>query len=220
MKTCKNCGLEKEASTEFWHRSKRHKDGLAWWCKECAVTYSKNYRTLNAEKERKKVREWRSANPEKRRAQYWRGEDSRKRNDWAGTLLKNTRSSARGSDRVHAITKEDILRCFDRQNERCFYSGVKLDFNLVKHSPRYPSIDRIDSSKGYLPNNIVVASWWMNRAKFTYTAEDFISLVEEMRSVTAEDLASARRVGPFQEQRPVASLGEAVDRPDRLEEAS
>lgn len=167
--------------------------------------YHREWSSRHVDEEREKLRKWRAENPDKRRAQYCRSDDARKRNDWAGALLKNTLYCARDNDRAHSLTREDIIRQYERQDGRCYYSGVKLDFNLIKHSPRYPSIDRVDSTRGYTPDNIVVASWWMNRAKFTYKREDFISLIEEMRAVSPSDLALARLEGPLVEQLPVAS---------------
>jgi hypothetical protein len=45
MKVCTRCHEEKPES-EF-HKAKREPDGLKYWCKECALSYSSEYRKKN-----------------------------------------------------------------------------------------------------------------------------------------------------------------------------
>ena len=217
LQKCKKCGISYPPTDEYWHKSKKYKSGLMKDCKECQNAYHRRYNENRKDINRKRLAEWRLANPDKRRAQYWRSEDARKRNDWAGTLLKAIRSTVKKTARELTITREDIVERYEAQSGRCFYSGMKLNFELKKHSPMYPSVDRVDSTRGYTPDNIVITCWWMNRAKFTYTAEDYISLVEEFRSVTPEALAEARRAGLPSVPRPVAFQEVAADHLDPLE---
>ena len=42
---------------------------------------------------------------------------------------------------------------------------MKLEFNSAGFRENSPSIDRIDSTKGYTPDNIQIISWKANRIK-------------------------------------------------------
>jgi hypothetical protein len=56
------------------------------------------------------------------------------------------------------ISIEDAWRQFEKQNGRCALSGLPIHLNNFKLDGKYTwhtaSLDRIDSTKGYRPNNI------------------------------------------------------------------
>ena len=70
MKTCTKCGIEKPLS-EFT-KKKKSRDGINWWCKECLVETSREYRNNNLEKVRRTREQWKKNNPEQRRAERHR----------------------------------------------------------------------------------------------------------------------------------------------------
>lgn len=43
--------------------------------------------------------------------------------------------------------------------------GIPLEFSQSSRTDNTPSIDRVDNSKGYVKNNIVIVSWRANRLK-------------------------------------------------------
>src|SRR5262252_1025870 len=49
--------------------------------------------------------------------------------------------------------------------DRCPILGIPLFYTEGRQSDNSPSIDRIDSNRGYTPDNIVVISWRANRLK-------------------------------------------------------
>lgn len=51
----------------------------------------------------------------------------------------------------------------------CPILGVELLYNQREYSPNKPSVDRIDSSKGYIKDNIQIISFAANRAKNNLT---------------------------------------------------
>ena len=63
-----------------------------------------------------------------------------------------------------SITIEDLKKQWESQNGVCFFSGVKLELSSyikINKNPIYAaSLDRIDSSKGYVQDNIR----WVSRA--------------------------------------------------------
>lgn len=59
--------------------------------------------------------------------------------------------------------------------------GFPLELTLSGHSPRAPSLDRIDTTKGYEPGNIEFISWRANYLKRNGTLEEFELIVAHMR---------------------------------------
>lgn len=104
--------------------------------------YMKAYRQQNREYFRLKEQEWRHRNPARR-------------------MIKASRRSAlqRGLD--HEIVAEDLLPL----PSHCPVLGIELDYTLAKTSFNSPSIDRIDNSKGYTKDNIIVVSYRANMIK-------------------------------------------------------
>lgn len=58
------------------------------------------------------------------------------------------------------ITKDYLIL-----HEYCPILGIKLKFNPGKRKDNSYSIDRIDSTKGYIKGNVCVVSWKANRIK-------------------------------------------------------
>lgn len=82
-------------------------------------------------------------------------------------------------DPNYDITIEDLLLQWNQQNGICVYSGVKLNHpkdggsNMIK-----ASLDRIDSSKGYIKGNIQFISISCNHAKNSMTHEEMLEFCE------------------------------------------
>lgn len=56
--------------------------------------------------------------------------------------------------------------------EYCPVLGIKLNWFAEKTEEASPSIDRLDSSKGYIKDNVVIMSWRANRIKNDGTGEE------------------------------------------------
>lgn len=68
MKTCTKCGVEKEATNEFFPRNKRYTDGFKGTCNVCIREHQKQYREVNADKINAISKAWREKNIDKNRA--------------------------------------------------------------------------------------------------------------------------------------------------------
>ena len=77
----------------------------------------------------------------------------------------------------------------------CPIFGIELYFNRSCASDNSYSIDRIDSSRGYEIDNIIVISQRANRIKNNATFEELEKLVKFYRSSRAENRALFRSVG-------------------------
>jgi hypothetical protein len=84
------------------------------------------------------------------------------------------RSKVRG--REFTIKFKDITDMWEKQGQKCALTGAYMfHANLGRsHYNAYaPSIDRIDSSRGYTPDNIQLVCLWANCGKGAGSDEDF-----------------------------------------------
>lgn len=77
------------------------------------------------------------------------------------------------------LTIADIREQYEKQNGRCYYSDQPFElannFTEVYEHTR-PSVDRIDSSKGYVKDNIQLTTKDINFMKQSLSDEEFIRL--------------------------------------------
>ena len=99
----------------------------------------------------------------------------------AKRMMTNSRNSAKQRHIVFDITLEDILPAVERGY--CELTGIKFDFNPhpeKNHNPLAPSIDRIDSKKGYTKDNIRIVLWFVNCAVGEGSDEEALPLLKIM----------------------------------------
>lgn len=147
-KQCTKCGVTKPLSS--FGRDKNRRDGARSRCKQCL-----------AELERLRYGN--------NRLQYQ-----------FKYLLARSKERAKDKNLPHDIDI-DYLRSI--ATEYCPYQGVKLrwadesaDIEFGAHSPNSPSIDRIDSSKGYVRGNVVIVSHRANSIKNNATEQELIDM--------------------------------------------
>lgn len=155
LKKCRKCGEEK-LPTDFY-LDKRRKDGLTPYCKPCHSSYKPN-KEKHQEWHAKWYKETKQANPA---LFMWKQAKNR-----AKYLYNNLEFS---------IKVEDIVI-----PERCPY----LDMLFIPLDREWGySLDRIDSSKGYIPSNIRVISYKANRMKSNATEQELISFAKGVLAV-------------------------------------
>lgn len=83
------------------------------------------------------------------------------------------------------ITLEDMLEIWNQQEGKCVYSKVELQPSKNKQSNNQIytlSVDRIDSSKGYIKDNIQFISIAMNHMKNNMTHQETLELIEILKN--------------------------------------
>jgi hypothetical protein len=78
-------------------------------------------------------------------------------------MLSWAKRHAKANDRIFSINESMILALWDSQFHLCALSGLKM--NLKKRSSFKASIDRINPSRGYEPDNIQLVCSVLNRMK-------------------------------------------------------
>lgn len=81
----------------------------------------------------------------------------RNRKSYAERLYNSSKANARNQHYEHNLSMEYIQELLDKQDYRCCYSGV-LFTNNKKDKTTYPTIDRIDSTKGYVEGNVCICT--------------------------------------------------------------
>lgn len=127
------------------------KDGSNRNCKQCET----NYRKANQKRITKKVAEWYASNPEKR-------------------LYYTAKHRAKNKNLQFNLSINDIVI-----PEVCPILGIKIDSSRSKKD-NSPSLDRIDSFKGYTKENVQVISWRANWIKNNATVEELSLIAQYM----------------------------------------
>ena len=71
--------------------------------------------------------------------------------------FRKAKMHSRETKKDFSITLQDLKNQWEKQNGRCIYTNVELSLPLYNTKPpltEQASLDRIDSSKGYIPGNI------------------------------------------------------------------
>lgn len=160
VKTCKCCGIEKPISQ--FHKHKLKKDGYANKCKECIKAYTTIYYEKHKEKLVKYRTDYNRNNPRK----AYRSLDAR-----FHQLIKT--ATYRNKFEV-CLTVEDIKILWQKQEGRCVYT--KLPLLATANQLNTVSLDRIDSSKGYVAGNVQLVCSAVNKMKSNMTETQFIDL--------------------------------------------
>lgn len=150
-------------------------------CRECVNAYQKQWRESSSE--RAKALKFRySGLPEERKKLLRKGgatnRQARRRAKPIQTMLSRARKRAREYGREFSITESDVLI-----GKFCPVLGVPM-FQTFERMPTHasPSLDRIDSSRGYVPGNVAVISYRANTLKRDATIEELEAIVAYMKA--------------------------------------
>lgn len=157
---CSKCKETKPAA-EF-HADRSRPCGKAYECKPCAIARACDWQLRNAARKRENAR--RSASNNKQKGTYYVEDLAHTPgNTWqcvATRLIKRAQRGAKKRQLEFNITQADILPML--RVGSCPLSGYKFRYTYGAYDPYAPSIDRIDSDKGYVPGNIRVICYILN----------------------------------------------------------
>jgi hypothetical protein len=168
-KKCSKCKIIKPC--ECFSLNKAERDGLNNWCKNCYQDY---YRS-NASKINQQTKQRRLDNPEPYRA-YRHQYDQKREQGITGKLrsmLRGSRQRAKAKGLNHDLKLQDlealvVSHCpITLQELKWEASGSQSS----RYEPNSPSLDRIDSTKGYILGNVQIISHQANTWKSSMTLE-------------------------------------------------
>ncbi|AUR90881.1 hypothetical protein NVP1151O_40 [Vibrio phage 1.151.O._10N.222.46.B1] len=184
MKTCRKCNTEKPLHDFVLNKS--CKGGRAGTCKSCSNGYGRKWKEKNKD-----------ANSEKRRDLYYEKNKEkikeRQRERELNAPLKSraamlrsgmvSRSRLKGLDFDSQFFSNKNLIERLKNNPNCECCGKVLDVGF-KHDRKFnddsPSMDRVDSSKGYTAENTAILCWRCNKSKQDSTAEQLRAIADFM----------------------------------------
>lgn len=149
--------------------------------------YFRNYYQKNRSRYIAKAAAWKTANPEAR-ARHVAASNivQRNRKELIHVRAGHLWRAAKKRGWEISITVEDVEKLL-RGTPSCPYTGRPIDFSLPtvkgKRNPWGPSLDRIDSTKGYVPGNVEVTSVWWNVAKNDWTPDVMQAALSGLRRV-------------------------------------
>lgn len=150
-------------------------------CKLCTKEYMDAWRALNADKVSGiKSRYMSLPEAEKKRLREAgnRQRQERRRNNPTQTMLARARKRVAKSGLDLTIKPHDIII-----GKLCPVLGTPMVQTFTgSPTPSSPSLDRIDSSKGYVPGNVAVISYRANTLKSDGTLEEFEAIVAYLRA--------------------------------------
>lgn len=168
MRECTCCGELKEE--ECFGKFSARPGGRHNMCRECVNKRSAAQRIENPDKIkatlRKSVAKRRATDPQ---MYLWKKARDRVKYDY--------------SEREFTILPEDIII-----PETCPYLGVRLNSGEPE---AWASLDRLDSSKGYVKGNIQVISILANQMKNRATKEQLIAFAKGVLAVHSEEVCCA-----------------------------
>lgn len=87
------------------------------------------------------------------------------------------RQNTKHTGKEFSVTPADIVR-----PTHCPVLGVELDWFSDYTVENSPSFDRVDSTKGYVPGNVVIISWRANRIKNNGTSEEHYKIADWLKA--------------------------------------
>ncbi len=134
------------------------------------------------------AKRWRDANPDKRKiaTKKWRTENRDKWNEsrrkWReNNIIHALFMEAKHRAKSRGIEFSIILEDVPPMGELCPLLGLPFSTRSEKKTATSPSLDRIDSSRGYVKGNVWIVGYRANIIKNDGTAEEHYRIAESMR---------------------------------------
>ena len=80
--------------------------------------------------------------------------------------ISAAKSRSREANEEYELDADWVLQQWEKQEGKCFYTGLSMESTRGKgHTWSAPSLDRVDSTKRYLKNNVVLCCFGFNILK-------------------------------------------------------
>ena len=153
---CKDCGTEFNKENVHKNTYQIGKKNFHR-CEDCRAAKKRQYR--NKEKDAARAKQSRET-------------------DWHKWLLRGAKRK-RVKQQV-SIDLDWILAQFERQDRKCYWTGVELQITNINQHPLKPSLDRLNTKGDYSPENTVIAALAVNIGRNENSAEDFAKFLQEI----------------------------------------
>lgn len=168
---CNRC--KRQLPVEKFSKQTSAPTGLSYACKDCYKQYFKD----NAERIKKRAREYHIENTEKISKKIRDKREARP----AVFLLHKAKERATKFSLPFSIVEADV-----QVPEFCPILNVKLVINKGTNGPDSPTLDRIIPELGYTPENIQVISHRANQIKNDASIEELELIIAHLKKLQAQ----------------------------------
>jgi len=187
--------MSKEASRKYREthvESVREYDRNRYHANKKEIRERRKHHKIDKEREAKRRREYLKERDKDQWNEYHRNyyansldKDKKKqqrknhrREDTLAVLISGAKRRAKKRGMEFNITKEDL-----HMPSVCPILGIPLSVGENGHHHGSPSIDRIDSTKGYVKGNVHIISWRANALKNNATIEELLAIALYMKEL-------------------------------------
>lgn len=145
---------------------------------------------LRAAKAPKRKRAARFPAPKPRRRRKLAGEAWEALPVWARRMYLNAETRARTLGRAFSLSPEAFIRLVEDSGGKCAVTGYPMDLQARADESRHPfapSLDRIESSKGYEAGNVRLVCMVVNFAMNKWGEGPLMKIIEHCNRLTAAD---------------------------------
>jgi hypothetical protein len=106
--------------------------------------------------------------------------------EWARVLLQGAaRSSRQRNQQPPTIDAAWIRERMAAQSGLCYWTRQPLEPSALPFHPWKPSLDRIDTTLSYTPENTVLSCWFINRARHDRSASETAEILKRLQWIAA-----------------------------------
>lgn len=106
---------------------------------------------------------------------------------WNRRLARACRSVSREKNLPLDLGPDTLSAILERQRGKCHWLGLPLDVSIDRRGPLSPSVDRLDNSRGYTPDNVVLTCVFANLGRSTASVEQMARFAANLRGTSSRE---------------------------------
>lgn len=111
------------------------------------------------------------------------------------SMMEGSRARSKQKNIKHDLSIFDVYKKYNfKLPQRCPILGIKLDYYRRRFGVDSPSLDRLDSSKGYTPNNVRIISHQANSWRSNMTKKQKLLIFKDSLAADEEVIIRKKRV--------------------------
>ena len=181
--------------------------------KEKISVYQKEWYQNNKEKMNEFAKKWYQNNKEQvlEKAKHNNEKTKHDKEYRAERILKGARKRARQKNLEINIDKSFLNELL--KTEKCALTGVPFDFTVWEGkntNPFAPSVDRIDSEKGYIKDNVRIVLFCVNSALNSYGLEFMVPIFKKLITYAQKNTTPPVSIENYRESQEDTQLGSVL----------